>query len=510
MDPQEGVLGPDFPNNDSLDATMRSISWAGTPAGARLGTGTTVASDFFANNPPPSATVLTAIQQQHRVPMRRSAMILNAEGIKFRGGNIVPKATDGGLWTNLYNNWDWAGWIKPQVDNIAAIGANAIRLVGGPDGVLNGTYTQATYLAHWKQLLDYCASKNLYVYAAGGDNPQMTNGKTILDAQPILVAHASLLELYANAIAFDVWQESNGLVTAADGTTVTNAIRAVSTLPLTFSHTNVTAALMADATFLASSGAYGFGGIVDFFDVHVYFNAALADLNALWALTSLPLMIGEFGAAQNNTQAQQTVIYQRVRDFMATRPDVMGAFVWAITDQDTVNTNQWGVFDSSFVYRAWIGDVFKTFPRYQGPWHLSLPPADEWHNFTLTINDLTTWHSVASGGTDGSFPFTLQLNVPVRVVARLTADMTGATGDVFVARLQVDGGYMGQRTGSTYNDPRDVNLGNIRATGGQVYSFYLLPGSHTIDFQVGIMAGSTTGCQLEGTNSRLVLDFYPV
>ena len=41
--------------------------------------------------------------------------------------------------------WDWTGWIRPQIDCAIALGANSARLIGDVAMVIGGAITQATY-----------------------------------------------------------------------------------------------------------------------------------------------------------------------------------------------------------------------------------------------------------------------------------------------------------------------------------------------------------------------------
>ena len=60
----------------------------------------------------------------------------------------------------MWRTWDWAGWLQPQIDDAAKIG-NAVRFFGNTHCIAIGTVTRATYMAHWRQVLDYCASQKL-------------------------------------------------------------------------------------------------------------------------------------------------------------------------------------------------------------------------------------------------------------------------------------------------------------------------------------------------------------
>jgi hypothetical protein len=147
---------------------------------------------------------------------------------KILGGNIVAKPGFG--WIQMWSEWDWDNWIKPQVDRAVALGFNCVRVIGeavtglglpgsqfaawAPNtaysdltwgirrtptglyrlvsagtsgataptgtgtGIVNGTATwdyagplyseptQADYLARWAQLAQYCTDVGISLYAA--------------------------------------------------------------------------------------------------------------------------------------------------------------------------------------------------------------------------------------------------------------------------------------------------------------------------------------------------------
>ena len=202
---------------------------------------------------------------------------------KVLGGNITVK---GGFdWRHLWAEWDWDNWIKPQVDRAVKLGLRGIRLIGSASVMLSGTTTWSTwagstayavddtrvkgsrvyrcttagtsassggptgtgssitdgtavweyvrqddlspltqdqYDAHWAQLVEYCASQGLYLYAclcekknfdwAGAAQYQNA------DMTESIVATAEKLSAYPNVCAFDIFQEGDdhtGLVWAA-------------------------------------------------------------------------------------------------------------------------------------------------------------------------------------------------------------------------------------------------------------------------------------------------------
>lgn len=90
--------------------------------------------------------------------------------VKIFGGNIVQVPSDQGGPTSsysfayLYANWAsvFPNWIVPQLKRWKAVGANTVRCQGGIDGVLAGTYSQATYNTCITQLLSAYRSLGLW------------------------------------------------------------------------------------------------------------------------------------------------------------------------------------------------------------------------------------------------------------------------------------------------------------------------------------------------------------
>src|SRR2546428_1449218 len=57
--------------------------------------------------------------------------------------------------------WDWTGWIRPQIDCAIALGANTARLIGDVAMVISGAMSQATYNARLEQIVKYCVDNGL-------------------------------------------------------------------------------------------------------------------------------------------------------------------------------------------------------------------------------------------------------------------------------------------------------------------------------------------------------------
>src|SRR5206468_2565197 len=85
---------------------------------------------------------------------------------KVKGVNLTSKP--GAPAPRAYwKEWDWSGWIRPQIDCAIALGANAIRIIGDVAMILDGGMTQATYNARLRQLLAYCVENRLALYYTG-------------------------------------------------------------------------------------------------------------------------------------------------------------------------------------------------------------------------------------------------------------------------------------------------------------------------------------------------------
>src|SRR2546425_12391034 len=63
--------------------------------------------------------------------------------------------------------WDWTGWIRPQIDCAIALGANTARLVGDVAMVIGGAISQATYNARLQPVVKYCVDNGLAYYYIG-------------------------------------------------------------------------------------------------------------------------------------------------------------------------------------------------------------------------------------------------------------------------------------------------------------------------------------------------------
>jgi len=280
-------------------------------------------------------------------------------GVKLRGANLVVKPshpltnsgfTNQGAWARYYEEWDWTGWIKPQIDRAIYEGMNGIRQIGDVFGLKLGYYSEATYLAHWAQLIEYCAANNLYVYATGGSELHF-GGASYAEVAAYIAAYASFVNQYPNVIALDVLQEipdaTSGRI--ANLKIVRDACKAANpNLPMTFSMAAVNG-------FNAVATVQALDPIVDFFDGHGYSTVTELSLNNIpgsgyyTSTHPKPLMIGEFGASQSQSSGQRVAHAKSFRDWFASHPSVIGCLYWALADQDVAGApaNTWGLFTNA-------------------------------------------------------------------------------------------------------------------------------------------------------------------
>lgn len=292
-------------------------------------------------------------------------------GVILKGGNIAPKPShvaSAAPYRTLFAEWDWAGWIKPQVDAVHAAGGNAIRLIGDLQGVNDGTFTQAYYDSRWDQLATYLAGLGMYLYpAAGGVSQVAAGGLTPAQIGSTVAAMAGAIDAHANVIGIDVLQESvrqqiAGSYALSYPAEITGPVRAVTSLPLTFSN----AAALGGSRFAFPLWRQVLRPYVDFWDVHIYSHPGPSMLlDAFWGQgETKPIIIGEYGSAAVDGATVQDRRYDAVAALAANRVYGLhpaGVFQWAIFDQGA-STDAWGMFDTDGTPRAHLVSRFQQLP----------------------------------------------------------------------------------------------------------------------------------------------------
>jgi hypothetical protein len=280
--------------------------------------------------------------------------------VTLRGANLTIKSTHTAGYEDLFNEWDWTGWIKFQIDLAASAGCNTVRLIGDVAGVDAGTFTAATYRSRWRQLIDYCASLGMYVYVVGGGVSQFGT-MTQADIIAVLVELAAELDGDPTVVAFDVIQESGWTWALTNANEVSAAVRAVCDRPLTYSFP------VTDKTTLASQ-VYrdALRPHVDYFDYHIYLDDVTSTtlLGNYWSRESAPLIVGEFGSPLSDGQSVQEAVYDNMLDAVSADPGdgrrVGGSLAWSIVDGAVAG--QYGLFTDAGVERTYLTDRLALFP----------------------------------------------------------------------------------------------------------------------------------------------------
>jgi hypothetical protein len=288
-------------------------------------------------------------------------------GTVIRGANIGPTISQSAsghreMWST---NWSWS-LMQSQIDDAISIGATAVRIIGSITAVTLGYTTLDTYLQRWKQVLDYCASKGIWVFACGGSLAYWGT-TTLAQAQAHLVAWAMALDAHDALLAIDVTNEcfAAGAVAGLTSdeiiqqvTQLNAAVRQVTTKPITNSRTAHSL-----GRWDGPEGAW-LDNMNDFHSVHSYYAMSEIDprpwLNKWWGRK--PVILGEFGAALDLSSSARADRYKAAKKLIESNPQFVGAFAWAVRDIAVGDANAWGMFDESRAPRADVVDVFKTLP----------------------------------------------------------------------------------------------------------------------------------------------------
>jgi hypothetical protein len=297
---------------------------------------------------------------------------------RIKGINLTSKPGHP-LESAYWIEWDWDGWIRPQLDVAAALGCNAVRIIGDVAMVLNGQITQAVYNARWQQFAAYCQQRGLGVYYTGcatydtngGDNGSIA----AYNANPsgfaaVIVSNLQALDDYP-LIGGDLVQEANAWGNAAACNALYAAVRpqVSATVPLTFS----TYGVMPHNAWLDQ-----IIGACDFIDYHVYPHVyGAVDPLAVYAAAraafpSKAILFGEGGAKSVPGNAEQVEAWINKLVALGSLQDTMGAMVWAAQDQD----EPYGAVDANWHPRAAVFGPWMKWCRLD---YLSqpVPPATE-------------------------------------------------------------------------------------------------------------------------------------
>jgi hypothetical protein len=306
-------------------------------------------------------------------------------GVRLRGSNIVCTGYPLGkfwktygttVWAAMWTVWDWNNWIKPQIDDAAALG-NTVRLWGSTQTFLAGNITEEKYFAQWRQLLDYCAAKGLYMMPTGSDlQTGFAESITSSAAATHYTTWADMLAQYPGVIGVDLMNEAWGVHDSYDW--ILPVLRGCADamhskgLPVTVSFA------ITDPTMWVwdpnDPGPAGpgytkypvapFFELTDYLDFHIYATSTPAQVASTYAnpwAAGKAMVFGEFGMGTDQPPAARTAFYEMVRDLVIARTDNSGAVAWSCYDVNNTN-NQYGLYSAPGVLRTDIATPFATFP----------------------------------------------------------------------------------------------------------------------------------------------------
>src|SRR6266568_3125138 len=101
-----------------------------------------------------------------RLKDRRGVSIAVNFAGKVKGVSLTSKPGRP-LESAYWIEWDWTGWIRPQIDGALGLGANTARLIGDVAMVISGAISQATYNARLQEIVKYCVDNGLAYYYTG-------------------------------------------------------------------------------------------------------------------------------------------------------------------------------------------------------------------------------------------------------------------------------------------------------------------------------------------------------
>lgn len=306
-------------------------------------------------------------------------------GRKLVGANLVPNPaaafTTGrrfeGMWST---EWDWAGWIKPQIDlALGQLGFNCIRSIGGHWGIGAGRLDVAQYTSRLVQVASYLKDRGAYFLLAGDSiRPSGTEDGSVPVATQSAryVSYLRELEPLGNVAGFDIVQEADNIVgslpvgyySTAYMRDMIQAIKAAGiTIPLTYStHEFFTEAGLnpANSATLWITGKAEPCGF-DYIDLHLYDFFRMDSSQGKYLdhfLTnygSLEIIVTETGKNRTVTDdAAVTDLSLAYRRGLSGHPRVRGVLQWAMADLEnsstyvaaglgSVQAGEWGIYDTN-------------------------------------------------------------------------------------------------------------------------------------------------------------------
>lgn len=304
-----------------------------------------------------SASSERGADRRPSLPLRRGSLV--------RGANVTVKNSHYPRpWHNLWLEWDWAHWIRWQIDLARTLGVDCIRVIGSVSVITEGALTVDRYQSQWDQLLEYLAAQGMWAYPCVSDLRHWGTA-TLRQALPAYRAFGEGLRGHDNVLGIDVSNEAQYAAEGLDDrrrllsrlAMLTATLRDTTWQPLSHSVT------LGNAQDWSQGWARDVAELSDFLDLHVYYTPARGDgrpiLEAPWS--DLPMIVGEFGARIDESRGARIGRYLGVRDLVSSDPRFVGALAWDIASE------RFGLFDLSGRPRLDITGVLETFPHFRQP-----------------------------------------------------------------------------------------------------------------------------------------------
>lgn len=289
------------------------------------------------------------------------------DGRKLFGANINIKPSyflGINWWTVLAQEWDWNGWIRPQIDFVCGnnLGCNAIRLQCSVSGIAQGVYTQEKHDSQLYQIADYCRQLGVhFTFALDAFQPIVAEAfaaKTVSQMADIAARTCDRLATLPNVFGVDVIQEVSfdniGAVKLREY--ITEIRRRHTALPLTYSSASATDPI----TGAPDLESRGLSPLLDYFDFHLYYGPQVRPVTRntfAFYETNYPnhdIFFGEAGVHQGTAiPLQNTDLAEFFDAGNLPSPKYRGVLIWAPVDNravgdggdpGTVAQDQWGFY----------------------------------------------------------------------------------------------------------------------------------------------------------------------
>lgn len=271
--------------------------------------------------------------------------------LKLKG--LQQQRVQGQTVTDYFEDWDWLGHIKPQIDMAVSVGANALKWFVGPDSVALGGLSRATWLSRIDQFIDYTDGLGLYLYLTllAADDAVGLNAAV----QTEIVAVADHLSSRTRIVGYDMGNEINHDWPEESVFAYLEAIRprllAVTDVPLSVGQ------IVYDLDEAFGAGlTKEIGRYCDFIDFHPYWNFHYQGNNnnltarmvrQWWKIQPhyKPWVVGECGRLRGDTAPTPAERWESLGDLARTE-GCFGAFGYT-TQKHLDAPNDWAaIFDT--------------------------------------------------------------------------------------------------------------------------------------------------------------------